>query len=368
MKGNNRKLVRLGIILGAWTLFGLFFASQYYLGRAYSGRGFFWIEALKIWMPCAYSWAVLTPAILWLIERVPISRKSWKQAFFVHLAAAVFFSLVSLSVYFLVRQLLFWNYSFLTFKAYKDLVIGEFHQGLLIYGTLFGISYALDYYRKYRERELIAAQLQTQLAQAQLAALKAQLHPHFLFNTLNTIAVLMDEDTRLARDMLVRLGDLLRIVLQKEPVEEASLRQEVEFLESYLEIERVRFHDRLKVVMKIDPNALSARVPDLILQPLVENALKHGISPRAAGGEVVIRATRQNGNLLLEVYDDGAGMKEGRPNKGNGVGLANTKARLDRLYGSAHSFEIRNRENGGLVVSLSLPFIEHEQRDSGNNR
>lgn len=310
---------------------------------------------MSVWMTCAYSWAILTPAVLWLIERFPIDKKKWKQALPVHLPSAALFSISGLAIYVLARKVIFPNQFTPTFK---NLFVVDYHQGLLTYAVIVGICYGLDYYRKYRERELAAAQLQTQLAQAQLAALKSQLHPHFLFNTLNTIAVLMDENTELARTMLVRLSDLLRVVLKKETADEVTLKHEIEFLESYLEIEQMRFHDRLKVNMAIAPDTLNARVPDLILQPLVENAIKHGIAPRAAVGQVEICAERQNGNLLLEVKDNGAGMKDDFSTSGNGVGLANTIARLESLYGANYSFEIRNIETGGLVASLSIPFKE----------
>lgn len=355
MATSNRKFLKPAIIFAAWTLFGLFFASQHYVGRAYFGRTPSWSEALGVWMTCAYSWAVLTPAALWLIERFPIKKENWKQALLVHLPAAVLFSLSGITIYIMARKFLFSNEPAPTFK---NMIVLDYHQGILIYIVLAGICYGLDYYRKYRERELAAAQLQTQLAQAQLAALKAQLHPHFLFNTLNTIAVLIDEDTNSARKMLVRLSDLLRVVLKKETTDEVSLRQEIDFLEGYLEIEQMRFQDRLKVKLEIAPNTLNARVPDLILQPLVENAIKHGIAPRAAQGQIEIRAERQNGNLLLEVQDNGAGMQEDFSTDGNGVGLANTVARLESLYGANYSFEIRNLETGGLVAALSIPFKE----------
>lgn len=354
MKPNNRKFLKPAIIFSAWTLFGLFFASQHYVGRVYFGRVPSWAEALSVWMTCAYSWALLTPAVLWVIERFPIKKETWKKSLLVHLPAAALFSLSGLAIYVLARNVLFPNQPTPTFKG---LLVVDYHQGLLTYAVIVGICYGLDYYRKYREHEIAAAQFQAKLAQAQLAALKSQLHPHFLFNTLNTIAVLMDEDTQLARKMLVRLSDLLRIVLKKEAADEVTLKQEIEFLESYLEIEQIRFQDRLKVKMSVDANTLNAKVPDLILQPLVENAIKHGIAPRSSVGQIEIRAERQNGNLLLEVRDDGVGIKEGIERNGNGVGLANTKARLESLYGANFNFAIRNAEEG-VVASLSIPFKE----------
>ena len=226
------------------------------------------------------------------------------------------------------------------------------------------MSHALDYYRKYRERERRALQLETRLAQAQLDALRMQLQPHFLFNTLNSISVLMAEDVKAARRMLTRLSDLLRKSLENEGAHEVSLRDELEFLESYLEIEQTRFQDRLTIRMNVDPAALDARVPNLILQPLVENAIRHGIAPRAAAGTIEIRAGRQNGMIELQVSDNGAGLGGASVESlMKGIGLSNTQARLEQLYGARASFELRERDEGGLTVTIAIPFRSQFSRD-----
>jgi LytS/YehU family sensor histidine kinase len=220
-----------------------------------------------------------------------------------------------------------------------------------------GLSHGIDYYRKYRERELRASQLETRLAQAQLDALKMQLHPHFLFNTLNSISVLMTEDVTAARRMLTRLSDLLRASLENVGAQEVSLGEELEFLKNYLEIEQTRFQDRLTVRMEIEPGVLEARVPNLILQPLVENAIRHGIAPRAQPGLIEIHAARENGIVQLKVRDNGAGLGSASPETLiMGIGLSNTQARLKQLYGGAHNFEIRDARGGGLEVAISIPF------------
>ncbi len=247
--------------------------------------------------------------------------------------------------------------SIVPFASLKNLVIAEFHSGLLIYASIIAIRNALDTYRKYQEREVRAAQLEAQLTQAHLDALRKQLHPHFLFNTLNTVSILIDEDTGAARNMLVRLSDLLRSTLDGAKTHEVSLKQELEFIESYLEIERMRFHDRLTVEMHIDPKTLSAQVPDLILQPLVENAIRHGIATRSAAGTIQIHADRMNGDLRLQVRDNGKGLPHGQQQLSKtGVGISNTQSRLQQLYGFKHSFEIHNLDEGGVMVNITIPF------------
>jgi signal transduction histidine kinase len=346
----------LAVIFGAWTLFGLFFAGQAYLGHAVVGRAQSWTDPLWRWMLCAYAWALLTPLVMWLSRRFPFDRRRWPLALLVHAPASVAFSLVGMVLFSLGEQLLLSGGHFFTREAFTALFLAGFHIDLLIYASLVGSSYAVEHYRRYRERELLALQLQAALAEAELAALKAQLHPHFLFNTLNTISILLAEDPRAARKMLVHLSDLLRMVLNRERGHEVSVRQEVELLESYLEIERLRFQDRLQVQLRVDPEALDARVPDLVLQPLVENAIKHGVVPRPGGGKVEVSVHRRNTELRLEVRDDGPGLEPSAIGRGKGLGLSNTRHRLEKLYGRQHQFELENAEAGGLSVVLTIPF------------
>jgi two-component system, LytTR family, sensor kinase len=357
--GRPSTLLQGSLIIGVWTLYGLFFASQSYLNQSFFGREVRWGQTLVIWMICSFAWALLTPFILWLARRFPFARKNWLAPLLVHCTAAIFFSLFSLVVYALIWRFLFWSQitTIVPFSSLKNLMIAEFHSGLLIYASIIAIRNALDTYRKYQEREVRAAQLEAQLTQAQLDALRKQLHPHFLFNTLNTVSILIDEDTGAARDMLVRLSDLLRSTLDGAKTHEVSLKQELEFIESYLEIERMRFHDRLTVEMYIDPKTLSAQVPDLILQPLVENAIRHGIAPRSAAGTIEIHADRQNGDLRLQVRDNGKGLPPGQQQLSKtGVGISNTQSRLRQLYGFKHSFAIHNLDEGGVMVNITIPF------------
>jgi LytS/YehU family sensor histidine kinase len=228
---------------------------------------------------------------------------------------------------------------------------------LLLYAVIVLISHAFAYYKQYRQGELQASQLRTQLVQAQLEALKMQLHPHFLFNTLHSISALLNQDIEAARRMISRLGDFLRLTLENVGTQEVTLQQELEFLNGYLEIERIRFQDRLTTRVKVDPELLDQRVPNLILQPIVENAMRHAIA-NSGGGRIEIEVEPRNGMLRIQVRDNGPGL-HGMPtvtdNARHGLGLANTKARLDRLYGPAHRLDLTNEPAGGLVVTLELP-------------
>jgi two-component system LytT family sensor kinase len=233
--------------------------------------------------------------------------------------------------------------------------------GVMLYWLILLISYSFNYQRRYREGEVRATRLEAQLAQAQLQALKMQLHPHFLFNTLHSISALVHKNPDAADKMIARLGDFLRLTLENSGAQEVSLQEELEFLKCYLEIERIRFQDRLTVQMDIEPQALDARLPNLILQPIVENAIRHGISPQTSAGRIEIEARRLNGTLQVQVTDNGPGLSSDS-NTGTivkaGVGLANTQARLKQLYGDQHRLDLANAASGGLTVILEIPFRE----------
>jgi two-component system LytT family sensor kinase len=223
----------------------------------------------------------------------------------------------------------------------------------------------LDYYQQFRERERQAAELEKHLARARLQALKMQLQPHFLFNTLNGIAALNYEDPRAANLMLARLSELLRMTLEDNDAPEVSLRQELDFNRRYLELEQIRLGDRLTVTLEIAPETLDAVVPNLLLQPLVENAIRHGIAPYSARGKISIQAHRNNGTLHLRVADNGPGRRRDQgAASGTGVGLKNTTARLWQLYGDAQRLELKTAERGGWIVEITIPFRAVETPDA----
>jgi LytS/YehU family sensor histidine kinase len=241
-------------------------------------------------------------------------------------------------------------------SAYVDWMLPTYLEfAVLTYFAILGLVYALEYYRRYVTGTVHASRLEAELARAQLQALRIQLQPHFLFNTLHAISSLMDEDIRAARRMIARLADLLRSTLDTTDQQEVTLLRELETLELYLDIERERFSDRLRVELEVHPDALEARVPNLVLQPLVENAIRHGIAPLQRGGRITVSAARAAGRLVLGVEDDGAGARDHEPQEG--VGLRNTRARLARLYPDEHELVIDHPSEGGFRIRIEIPFV-----------
>jgi sensor histidine kinase YesM len=360
----RRRWLKWLLIAIGWTIFGCFFASQVIVARAYTGRPLNVGNTLMVWLICAYVWLALTPLVLYLARRFSLDRRRLTRNLLLHLAASVVFAFLQVAIYVSVASLISPTLGKLPLgETFRGVFVSEFHFDVLTYWAIIGLSHALGYYRKYREREIRASQLEARLAWAQLDALKMQLHPHFLFNTLNTISVLMQEDVTLANRLLLRLSDLLRLALNNTDAHEVPLRQELEFLSSYLEIEQTRFQDRLTVRLDIDAEAFEAQVPNLILQPLVENAIRYAVAPRATESTIVIRAIRVNGQIELQVCDDGPGIDETqKATTVPGIGLRNTRSRLEKLYGPAHSFDLLTADGGGLQVIITIPF-HTENRD-----
>jgi two-component system LytT family sensor kinase len=230
----------------------------------------------------------------------------------------------------------------------------NFHSSLQMYWLILVVLVALDYQRELKDRELRAIQLQGRLTAARLDALRMQLNPHFLFNALNSISSLMYVDADAADTMIRKLGELLKLSLDQRRGDEISLREELDFLQHYLDIERLRFAQRLRVRFDVEPEALAAMVPTFVLQPLVENALRHAIAPRPEGGTVEISVRRDDGWLRIVVADDGPGLPEGR--LAEGVGLSNTRERLNQLYSLADALRLTAPEEGGLRVDVTVPF------------
>jgi two-component system LytT family sensor kinase len=343
-----------------WTAVGLFFASESSLWGQYIFRTpVTWDQSLKTNLSFYYIWACIAPLVLWLGKRFRFERGSRTLSFFVHLPTSVLLSSVQL----LIAEIVVQSFSpdrlqlYEAFKAIERTFVVYFHINLLTYWAILGIGYGREYYRKFREREVRAAQLRSQLTQAQLQSLKMQLHPHFLFNTFNTISSLMHKNVDDADRVLARLGDLLRYSLHNVGVQEVTLREEIDFLQRYLEIEQTRFEDRLRVRISVEPEVLDCKVPNLILQPLVENAIRYAVAPRARGGSIEISARQVIGSLKISVVDDGPGLPEGYniPDH-EGVGLRNSRERLEQLYGENHRFILSNRSPKGLEVAIVIPI------------
>jgi two-component system LytT family sensor kinase len=356
----QRRWVRGGIIWGIWTLVGLLFTSQLYFSRLNTERPMPWHKVFLVQMSGAYLWALATPLVLWLARRFPFDRQHWLRNLLAHLAASLLIITLIYTVYTNVFYIVYTgrlSYP-LGFQSTLQNIVWNFSEGISIYLLLLVINHALDYHQRYQEKVLEKSQLEMQLAQAQLQALKMQLHPHFLFNTLHSISALLNKDTEAARQMIARLGDFLRLTLDNSGAQEVTLQREIEFLQSYLEIEHIRFQDRMTTHVEVEPHALDAQVPNLILQPIVENAIRHGIAPRSTPGRIEIRAEHKNSVLRIQVRDNGPGLSVNRSSVNlfkEGLGLANTRARLQQLYGAAHRFELANDPQGGLIVTLEIP-------------
>lgn len=357
--------VRWALIFGAWTLLGLFICSQEFVLRARLRRPIQIGELLAVGFGLCYLWALATPLIFWLIDRFKIERENWLRHSLVHVLASLLLS-VSIKVF---HDFLLFTFVYSP-SPEKPFSIAASVQGfypifdywVLIYWVILLVTHATEFYQRYQEGELKATQLESRLAQAQLQALKTQVNPHFLFNTLHAISTLMYRDVRAANRMLTQLGDLLRLSLETAGAQEVSLRQELEFLDRYIEIQRARFPDRLTVHFEIHPETLDALVPNFILQPLVENAIRHGIAPRSTVGRVEVSARLSNGLLELQIRDTGRGFPTDRLGRlSEGVGLSNTRARLRHLYGAAHRFELRNVPTGGAEVLIVIPFRPAEE-------
>src|SRR5215217_5165842 len=355
----SRRWVRYGLIWGVWTIVTLFYTSQAYVMSSVSTqpRRFGYGRELLGQASAGYLWALVTPLVLWLSRRYCLQRHNWLRRGTLHLVISIILSSVLLALHYLALMIIFEMTGGVTsFRVFRFVYL-NLEKWLLVYWTILLMSHAFSYYNSYRKGELKASQLHTQLVQSQLEALKMQVHPHFLFNTLHSISALLSRDTEGARKMITRLGDFLRLTLENSGSMEVTLQQEIEFLNGYLEIERIRFQDRLTTDIYVDPEVLDVRVPNLILQPIVENAMRHAIG-NSTSGRVEVTAVPRNGVVRIEVKDNGPGIDTEKileSRRGKGVGLANTQARLAGLYGTAARFEMLNNPTGGLVVALEIP-------------
>lgn len=348
MRMSSKSIVK-GFVF--WTFVAFCFATKAYL------------ENLNYGIECSYPrmlaweslgwllWGVFTPFIFAFARLYPPQKKP-----LLHIPAALAFSALHLAIQFNVFRL---EEQLFLPSGKPDLELMAFDRmawRLMVYSILLIVWYAIDSQKKANLEQERAAQLSAQLAKTQLQALKMQLHPHFLFNTLNSISELMHHDIRAADEMMVRLGDFLRLTLDPNVSQEVTLEKELEFLKHYLEIEQVRFKDRLKVEMHIQPDTRYARVPYLLLQPVVENAIRHGISKKADGGILEISSEKENGFLHIKIEDNGRGVNQNEMKEG--LGLSNTKSRLEKLYGDRFQFELSNRHGSGTIVSLTIPFSD----------
>lgn len=344
------------VVLGVWTSMALFSIAQIYVARAALGHRPPIAPLLLLETPIWLFWALLTVPIVMLARRFPLDRTRLLGSVLVHAPTAIAVAVAAVSFQMLWYQAFnpyplpgssvgnwFWQY----FRQY-------FVVGFMIYWASVGVYHAFANYVLFRQRELEASRAREQLSQARLQALRMQLHPHFLFNTLNSISALLEDEPAEARRMIAQLGDLLRASLRADVLHVIPLEDEIGFLRRYLDIERIRFGDRLIVSMRIEPDTGRAAVPSFLLQPLVENAIRHGIARREHAGHLWVSAQRHNGSLVLHVLDNGPGMPV-KP-AAQGIGLANTRRRLRELYGREQALALCARPGGGLDVRVEIPF------------
>ena len=367
-----RKFPPWAFYLLTWTLVGVVFYAQNVSRRFYYGEPDIWLD-FRYWVVHIYLAALFTPLVVWAGRRWPL-QAPWPRVLALHVALSLVWATTKLSLEALIH--LGW-YEYwpppepMTVRREFSLVfLFGMHTTLVAYWVVLSVQTAVRNHQLAQQRtqaamesDLRASQLEAQVAQARLGALKAQLQPHFLFNTLNAIMVLVRQQKgRQAEETLARFSDLLRAVLADMNAQEVTLARELEYLRLYLSIEQVRFSDRLSVAIDVDPELLDAAVPHMALQPLVENAIRHGVGRRATPGAIVIRAARAGDSLHLVVQDDGPGFGARGASGGMGLGLANTRARLRQLYGDAADLRTGDGEKGGALVTLVLPYRQVDER------
>ena len=357
MAGSLR--VSLRLIVGVATALGIFSTFQAYnYVSLFTERDPSFPMLLLLNVSYWYAWALLVPVMLWMARRFRFDRHTWRRAVMAHVPAVVAVTALHavLTVSLRTPVLTAYGRDAMWWSSFHELFFLQFDWEMMTYWAVVGASHAYDFHRESQAQKLAAAQLQTRLAEASLQSLQRQLHPHFLFNTLHSISALIPRDPEAADAMLGQLSDLLRLTLDRIGTQEVPLKEELDFVQKYVEIERRRFGDRLQVELDIAPETLDAAVPNMLLQPLVENAIRHGIARKVGGGRVDIIARREDGELALVIRDTGVGLAGAAPALSKGVGLANTRSRLEHLFGDRHSLDFSEPPGGGLAVKIVIPF------------
>jgi two-component system, LytTR family, sensor kinase len=354
MNGSRPFFMRVPVFLALWTLLALLLAFQEYeIHRLVYKRAELYNEAAA-WLVHFYLWAALVWFVWKVMPHFSLEGNRWKRDLLFHVPFGLTISVLELAIYVeLVKvlrvappetdfqKLFLWNLN-------TDLPTNFF-----IYWTFVAIFRGVDYYERYRDRELRASQLEGQLAKARLQALKAQLDPHFFFNTMNSISSLMHRDIEKADAMIAGLSNLFRLNLQRGDEQEVTLGEEMEFLEQYLELQQLRFGSRIKIDVRTDPELHDVLVPSMVLQPLVENAMIHGVASSSESMLLEITAREHNGMCRITIYNSGSSLPE---NFKPGLGIANTRARLQWLYGEKSSLQLNNLQAGGVLAEVKLPL------------
>lgn len=346
------------LAFGFWTLLALSFTLRQVFGALLEGNTVPWHRALAWNLTDYYLWMALTPAVIWLGRRT--AERGWRHFLALHIPASIVAALlqatIMLAIYWPLRGT--GPHADISFAAlYRIEFVEAFQLALVTYWVLLVVLRGIEHQRRLRDEKLRASRLETQLAQSQLQALRMQLQPHFLFNTLNAISALTLSDPSRARLMIARLGDFLRLTLKDRHLQQVPLSHELKFLERYLAIQQVRFADRLTARFDIAENTLQASVPNMILQPLVENALHHGLLPKSGAGTLRLTTRRKGDDLSLLIEDDGLGLPD--TDHCEGIGLGNTRARLQALFDAAANLDLTRIASGGTRVELRFPFQEY---------
>ena len=347
----SSKLSRWGLGFLAWTVLALLSASQWAVGMAAEGRPYEWGWLITNRLVDWYSCAIFTPLFFWLARRYPVDRERWVRNLPVHLLAAA----VATPIKFAVQGWVSVHLVGQQFPPLAGVLARSFITENIAFWCVILAVHAIEFHQRVREREVLTARLQARLSEAQLDALTSRLHPHFLFNTLQGISTLVYRDPAAADAMLGHLSTLLRKALSKGQGHEVTLAEELALLDEYLAIVEARFGDRVEIAREIDSTSLTGLVPQLLLQPLVENAIEHGIARRAGAGRIGIRVLRDGETVRISVSDDGPGIERPGP---DGVGLSSTRLRLGELYGARGSLSLAPGNGGGLVATVTLPFHE----------
>jgi two-component system LytT family sensor kinase len=329
---------------------------EFGLGRVMSPAGPIFLSFVEAW-----AWALFTPLIFWLSSRTSAMRSHWVRILLLLLAGIA----IAIAIYVLLdfaRSLIVTTQMPMRrrgpgggqlFAPFRQIARFRFLNQLLVYSAVLATGFAREYFLRDRRRQQHAVQLQAQLAEARLDALRMQINPHFLFNTLHAVSALVERDPAGVRRMIARLSELLRRTIDSRATDEVPLRDELDLLRRYIEIMEIRFQGRLDVAMAVEDDAYSALVPNLILQPIVENALEHGVSRAGGEGKIEIAVRREGDDLVMTVRDNGPGINGAAP---AGVGLANTKARLEQLYGDAATFALSSPAGGGTLARIVVPY------------
>jgi sensor histidine kinase YesM len=340
------------LVWGCWTVVGLAFYASLAYGAERAGGFVPGPQLLAYGLGTGWSWALLTPAVLWLIRNAALPQERRSRTVLVYAVAGIGFLLMS--------GLLGWMLGLATgitaVMELRSALLFGMEARLLAFLSIVTLGWSARYYALYRTRHLHVTDLETRLARTHLQVLKMQLQPHFLFNTLNTVAELVHTDPDAADVMITRLGRLLRLSLDHASHQVVPLRQEADFLRVYMDIEQVRFQDQLQVVWDLAPDTMDAAVPTLLWQPVLENAIRHGVSPLAGLGRIVITSRREAEDLVLEISDNGLGLPAEGVHR-EGVGHRNIRERVAQLYGERARFSLTPALGGGTVATLRLPFI-----------